>query len=302
MVFAEQTHAAAGVRMAWVVRKVIHDEGSPHVSDTAYSIRQRSVRTQLAGLLLDPYPPEVGGHRADVGHRRPRPLQPSPIRPGILKSFATPRGRKIFEDDASLKAVRKLVRSAASFWDVGANCGLFSLYGREENPALFVVSIEASTLHYQTLTSNWALQPSERWMCLHTAVGDRDGVTHLSRQRSGFDHIVEHPDGLAAMPVELRPMAKLDTLAAGLGVESIDVLKIDVEGYELNVLRGATALLEKRRVGAIVLESDGHDLRYGSSERETRGFLEARGYGLDAGLSREGEPAGNCLVFQRTTA
>lgn len=130
-----------------------------------------------------------------------------PNPPGILKCYATPQGMKIFADDRSLQAVRKLVRSARTFWDVGANCGLFSLFGRGENPDLFIVSIEASTLRYQTLSSNWALQPSERWLCLHTAVGDRGVETHLSRHGSGFDHIIEDPQTQACAEVEIRPAA-----------------------------------------------------------------------------------------------
>lgn len=237
---------------------------------------------------------DVTGRTLGIGGKA-RCTIPNP--PGILRSFATPQGRKKFEADASLRAVRELVRSATSFWDVGANYGLFSLFATEGNPSLFIVSIEASTLHYQTLSANWALQPSERWLCLHTAVGDRDGVTHFSRRGSGFDHIVEGPQ--TPLEVERRPISKLDTLAALLAVESIDVLKIDVEGYELKVLHGATALLSQRRIGAIVLESDGHDQRYGSSQAETIKFLEERAYRVDASLSQTGEVSGNCLVFKR---
>jgi len=47
-----------------------------------------------------------------------------------------------------------------------------------------------------------------------------------------------------------------------------------------------------------VLESDGHDQRYGSSEAETIGFLEERGYRVDSSLSQIGEAGGNCLVFR----
>jgi FkbM family methyltransferase len=238
----------------------------------------------LAGLLLDPDPTKAVRH--------------GPNPPGTLRSFATSQGRESFEADASLKAVRELVRSAQSFWDVGANYGLFSLFAAEENPGLFIVSIEASTPHYRTLSSNWARQPSERWLCLHTAVGDRDGVTHLARARSGFDHIVEAPGAGTEMEVEVRPMAKLDTLAAVLGAESVGVLKIDLEGYEMKVLHRAATLLSQRRIGAIVLESDGHDWRYGSSQAETIRFLEERAYRMDASLSRTGEVSGNCLVFK----
>lgn len=219
--------------------------------------------------------------------------------PGILKSFATSAGRARFEEDASLGAVRKLVRSAASFWDVGANSGLFSLYALDENPDLFVVSIEASTQHYHALCSNWLLQPSDRWVCLHTAVGDHDGIAHMSRRLGGYDHVIEDVRGSARADVELRPMSNLDGLARVLNARTIDVMKIDVEGYELKVLHGAGGLLKAGRVAALVLESDGHEKRYGNCEAEILRFLQAQGYALDQSLSRTGAPSGNCLVFVR---
>ena len=81
-------------------------------------------------------------------------------------------------------------------------------------------------------------------------------------------------------------------------IEQIGLLKIDVEGYELKVLRGAAELLKGRRIGAIVLESDGHDRRYGSSQAETIRYLEESAYRMDASLSQTGELSGNCLVFR----
>jgi FkbM family methyltransferase len=218
--------------------------------------------------------------------------------PGILKSFVTSGGRQRFEADASLNALRVLVRSATSFWDIGANCGLYSLYAIEENPELFVVSVEASTEHYRSLCANWLLQPSSRWLCIHSAVGDRETVSRLSRNLGGFNHIVDDASGQGNQ-FELRPMTTLDKLAGTLGVESLDVVKADVEGYELNVLRGAASLLEQRRIGALVLESDGHGLRYGAAEADIVRFLTERRYKFDDSLSRIGAESGNCLVFIR---
>jgi hypothetical protein len=128
-------------------------------------------------------------------------------------------------------------------------------------------------------------------------VGDRNGVTHLSRRRSGFDHVIENLATINEVDFEVRPMATIDTLAQLLAVDRIDVMKIDVEGYELKVLRGATGLLSKGRIGSIVLESDGHDLRYGSSEAQTIDFLKQTGYAIDETLSLVGQASGNCLVF-----
>jgi FkbM family methyltransferase len=218
--------------------------------------------------------------------------------PGILKSFVTSDGRKRFEADASLRALRFLVRSASSFWDIGANCGLYSLYAIEENPDLFVVSVEASTEHYRSLCANWLLQPSSQWLCIHSAIGDREAVSRFSRNLGALNHVVDDA-GSTRSQLELRPMTTLDKLAGTLGVESLDVVKADVEGYELNVLRGATSLLEQRRIGALVLESDGHGQRYGTAEADIVHFLTERRYKLDHSLSQTGSEAGNCLVFIR---
>jgi hypothetical protein len=40
------------------------------------------------------------------------------------------------------------------------------------------------------------------------------------------------------------------------GIEGIDVLKADTQGYELNVLRGASDLMRRNRIGALVLETN----------------------------------------------
>lgn len=58
---------------------------------------------------------------------------------------------------------------------------------------------------------------------------------------------------------EEMPMARMETLDAYMkkeGVADIDLLKIDVEGYELEVLAGANGALERGRIKAILAECD----------------------------------------------
>jgi FkbM family methyltransferase len=50
------------------------------------------------------------------------------------------------------------------------------------------------------------------------------------------------------------PVLRLDDYAAEAGVDRIDLLKIDTQGYELHVLRGASGLLAGGRVGAVLVE------------------------------------------------
>jgi hypothetical protein len=49
-------------------------------------------------------------------------------------------------------------------------------------------------------------------------------------------------------------------------IDKIDILKIDVEGYELGVLEGCTALLESNRILCVLLESHEDDMRKSSKE------------------------------------
>lgn len=222
-----------------------------------------------------------------------------PNPPLVMKVFSTEAGRSDFLSDFALQAVLRCSAEANSFWDVGANFGLFSALARERNPALRVVSIEASTDHYQVLCRNWQLNP-DNWICLHMAAGDHDGVAQLTRGQGGLDHLVENgsPNGNS----ETRPLMTLDSIAQMLGQESIDVMKIDVEGAELAVLKGGSRLLERGAIKTIILEADGHEKRYGLKDEDVDVFLASKGYFVNAALSSIGKPQGNCKIYERTTS
>lgn len=224
-----------------------------------------------------------------------RAIIPNP--PLVIKAFTDQKSRDGLLQDPSLESMLKLVRSAKTFWDVGANIGLYSILAREANPDLEVVSVEASTDFYHVLCRNWQLNP-DQWICLHVAVGDREGPVQMSRGLRGLDHILPPAEVQSQASQERRPMMTLDRLARLVGHDRIDVLKIDVEGMELAVLRGAASLLEAGKIGTIVLEADLHDLRYGSNNSELVSFLASKKYCLQAAASQVGRAAGNCQVFQ----
>jgi len=99
------------------------------------------------------------------------------------------------------------------------------------------VNIEAQP---DRLTAFEAARPLDTNLGL--AMGDRDGTTTLTlRETPGWASTLP-PDVIGADPTTSRgidvPMRRLDTLLADLGVEHVDVLKIDVEGAEPAVVRG----------------------------------------------------------------
>jgi FkbM family methyltransferase len=220
-----------------------------------------------------------------------------PNPPGITKIFITSNGAEEFMQDPSLRCVLQMIKTAKTFWDVGANIGLFSLFAKAVNSSVAVVSVEASTDTYGELCRNWSLCP-EGWICINAAVGSEEGVATLSRDLGGLNHIVSPDDAKFKDNSEVRPTTTLDNLAQLFGNPRIDVLKIDVEGMELAVLKGAQRLLSERRIGAIVLEADGHGARYGFSDSDVFTNLAAYGYSLDHQLTESSRASGNCAVFK----
>jgi FkbM family methyltransferase len=227
---------------------------------------------------------------------RGRAIIPNP--PLVLKAFTTKEGANKLLADPSLQLVLDKAKVSKTFWDVGANIGLFSILARDANPQLEIVSIEASTDFYQVLCRNWQINP-DRWMCLHVAIGDREGPVQMSRGLRGCDHVLSPGELGSEQQREQRPMLTLDHLAQLAGHDRIDLLKIDVEGMEFAVLRGASSMLDAGRIGTIVLEADQHDLRYGTANQELVSFLASKGYRLDTSASVMGKPENNCQVFAR---
>ncbi len=218
-----------------------------------------------------------------------------PNPPLVMKAFASEAGSQEFLSDPSLQAVLKHAKVAKTFWDIGANIGLFSILARDQNRDLQVVSIEASSDHYAVLCRNWRLDP-KGWVCLHLAVGDHPGMVAMTRGLAGLDHVLPQTSARGD-GIEFRPMLTLDCINSIVGHPRIDVMKIDVEGMELSVLKGAQGLLEGAKIGLIVLECDGHDARYGSNNHELVAFLASKNYQLNSGASEVGRERANFQVF-----
>ena len=63
-----------------------------------------------------------------------------------------------------------------------------------------------------------------------------------------------HADNVRAVEQREVPAVSLDDWVADSGLDSIDLLKLDLQGYELNALRGAERLLAERRIRCILTE------------------------------------------------
>jgi FkbM family methyltransferase len=133
--------------------------------------------------------------------------------------------------------------------DCGAHIGLYSLKMAKSSKK--IVSIEPEERNFRFLTLNIRLNRlMERIYPLKVAVADREGSTALFITRHSGTHSIVWAYG--ARRAENVKTITLDALIRKLGLDNIDVLKLDIEGAELLALKGLEK--EAKSVRNIVLE------------------------------------------------
>lgn len=166
--------------------------------------------------------------------------------------------------------------------DAGANVGIFSV--KLAALGYRVHSFEPIHETLDRLLENLALNPglSGRVHVNEKALSDREGVVTMTApgRSPATAHIASEPGNGTSVLLSVAAVA-LDDYAAFRGWERIDFLKLDVEGYEPAVLRGATKLLKRRAIGTILFEWGPPMLRRaGFDPRELLDELSAAGYAL----------------------
>lgn len=136
--------------------------------------------------------------------------------------------------------------------DVGANIGLVSLLLARRFPDRAIHAFEPNPTTFETLEANLARNGATKVSCHRYAVSDTDGTVMFDNDpvKRGTASISRNSGGnVAAVPAKM-----LDTFVTEHGIDTISLLKIDVEGYETLVLGGARRILDEIRPSAIYFE------------------------------------------------
>jgi len=139
------------------------------------------------------------------------------------------------------------------FIDVGANLGWHAVHAAQYSSVETVVAFEPDTFNARLLERNLAANAVENAVVSNAAVGAQCGSIRLHSYKSSNygRHSLLTDYGYGSRMV---PMVDLDSALEKLGLADrrVNVLKIDVEGYEPAVIAGATQTLE--RTAAVILE------------------------------------------------
>jgi FkbM family methyltransferase len=131
--------------------------------------------------------------------------------------------------------------------DLGSNVGISVLYFASRFPQARIVAVEAEPGAYERLRANTG--HLHRVTAVHAAIADHDGQAVIfSGDESWGASTIRAPEHSAEHVV---PAMTLDRLAEVHRLDRIDLLKMDVEGAEVPILRSAQAL---RRAGTVIFE------------------------------------------------
>ena len=157
--------------------------------------------------------------------------------------------------------IRSLPRRDAVFLDIGANAGLFGLLAAAHLRDGIVFAFEPNPIVYRQLLRNIELNATTNLIPLHVALSEHPGLLPLTfdPQHSGVSRLVLHqstnhtrdrPFLVPALPVDSLPF--IAETAKGRPVYA----KIDVEGYEVSILRMLFASRLAAALETIIVEID----------------------------------------------
>ena len=167
-------------------------------------------------------------------------------------------GRAYFSEEPhekeTLGRLAKMLRSATVFVDVGASLGQYVYHANKHLRGGYILAIEPDPIRFDKLDENcreWESLSGNRIQALHAAISDIDGRIKFYTTNSPLSGgLFKHKSTTSYQWREVfLDCFRLDTLLMDI---QPDLVKIDVEGSELRVLRGCTRILKKGKARFLV--------------------------------------------------
>lgn len=179
---------------------------------------------------------------------------------------------------AKMAAVRHFLKPGMTFVDVGGNKGDFALLAaRITGNSGAVLCFEPERENCRWIRKSIEINHYNNISLHEVALSNRNGMAELYLgQKSGWHTLLSGQERSDVGTVLVRT-ATLDSILATLSLGKIDVMKIDVEGAELQVLEGAQKTLSAN--AGIVLLLDVHP-RMGVDPKQVDGVLSKMGFSI----------------------
>lgn len=157
----------------------------------------------------------------------------------------------------------RFIPKEAVILDIGANTGLYSVYCSKKMPSAQIYSFEPHPSNLDRLEYNLKINGSKNVQIVPKAIGRStdtitftvptdDVISDTSSAVEKFSHS-SYQGRLQWKNIEVE-QSSMDHFVSEKGLERVDLIKIDIEGYELEALAGGLKTIAKYRP-VILLES-----------------------------------------------
>jgi len=144
--------------------------------------------------------------------------------------------------EGEIAIFRQIIRPGDIAIDAGANIGSHTVYlAQALGPLGRVYAFEPQRIVFQTLCANVALNSITNAFCYHAALGSQRGTVNVP----ALDYSRSNNFGGLSLDVNMAGETVEVVTLDSFQLPSCRLLKIDVEGMELNVLKGAVELIDK---------------------------------------------------------
>ncbi len=159
-----------------------------------------------------------------------------------------------------------------TFVDVGANHGHYTMIA---NGICRSKSLSIEPIHqtFERLKMNIELNKLINVKLFNVGISDMEGELLFSNNRNSMNRVIDEDFIDDCETVEVKT---LDNLL--ISEEKINVIKIDVEGYEKKVLIGAREILKNQSLNVIIIELNDRNLEYDYNEQDILLILKKNGF------------------------
>jgi len=187
--------------------------------------------------------------------------------------------------DRSEELFVSLLQKGMIVFDIGANVGLYTLLAAlKVGPNGKIYAFEPVPSIFKRLKENLELNNIYNVVPIPIAVSDKKGIARISVAGMGSSLVYYpvHASGFVEVPTE-----PLDTFVEQEDIKRVDAIKLDVEGAELHVIRGADQTIRKFKP-IMMVEINPMTLKAAGTTPEEL-FQTVIGYGYQAYIIRNGK-------------
>ena len=161
---------------------------------------------------------------------------------------------------AELKTMKQFLTYDSVFIDIGANIGLYALNASkilDENAQ--IICFEPFQKNFNSLAKNIALNGLSNVQLEKKAIGDKDGTINLYYNEEEMNLGMVSTKPLEKGITEKVTLVSLDSYLKDHPVPRIDLIKIDIEGFEYSALLGMKNTLTAFQPSILIEILDGND-------------------------------------------